>query len=685
MDPLQLLWLLTATALAVICAYLHAFPQAPYPLHGIMPSLGLVVLAGASVLIVVRSPWLRARTFAPVLLPCALLLWASWRTSSAPVPSEGIPLLGTLLEGSLVFAIALALAAVGGAWRSLSLRGPVGESNRGPVGPGEPDRSSDDTHSLFFHSVLVFFLALAVGMALWALYQYFVLYDQQLVEFRLKQGAKSLADYSPEDWGLFVALRTKRVGSRFGNPNVLAGFLSMVTPLAISAVVLWTDRSAKAAAVGILGLIWYVVLLTGSRGGMLTLLLTTAAGLALLGRATIRKQMIPLAIAVGVCVGAVLLAAITESRAPSSPESETTEPAPRMRYSFFERLRTSQTVAQRLYYLQSGWQMIRLSPWLGHGLGSYAVLYPKYKQPLARETRYPHNILCHLWVEAGLVGLLLWVVWQAVAVVIAVGHLWRTSGGEPAVPVKALLVAVLSFVFNNLLEMTWTFREVYLDWCLLLGVLVGIGFGAVLARGQMESRPKAGPLRFVRGAVALAAVPLLVGVALANSLLLCPMIAESSEITASELLKYGQGREAVEEAMRLAQRMIQYQPNNPWYHHWLACFYRDLGRPQEARLEFEQALRLHPASAAIRADFAGFERKNGNRDKARRLLVEARDLYPRNASYHYLLADLEREVGNRDAAREHIHDALRCVLDGRIKPKYEQFLKNLDERTSAPR
>jgi O-antigen ligase len=685
LDPLRLLWSLTAAALAIMLAYLHAFPQAPYPSHGIVPSLGFVVLTAASALIVARAPWLRAPTLIPIPLSCIFLVWALWRTWVGLVPSEGVSLLGTLLEGTLVFAIALTLAAVGGGWRSVSLRGSAASLENEAAGRHQSDASSAPARSLLLDGAIVFLLALAAAMAFWAIYQYLVLYDQQLVEFRLRHGAQGLANLSPDQWALFDALRAKRVGSRFGNPNVLAGFLSMAAPLAIGAAATWKDRRAKAFALLILGLIWYVVLLSGSRGGLLTLFFATAAAAVMLGRETVRKQMLTLLIAAGICLGAVLLAIAGESRTSPPAESPTATPLPRARYSFFERLRTSPTLAQRLYYLQSGWEMIRRSPWMGHGLGSYAILYPTYKQPLAREARYPHNILCHLWVETGLVGLALWIAWVGTVFGIATTRLRTTHRGGQTAAIRMLGVAVAAFVFNNLFEMTWTFRETYLDWCLIMGILAGFGATEASETEQTSRRPAPESLRPIRPTLAIAAVPLALGITLADSVIIRPMLAESSQIAATDLLDYGRGKEVVNEVWRLGLRMIQYQPHNARYHDWLACFYSDLGRLEDARREFEAALRCHPRSAKIRADFAAFEERNGQTDRARQLLADALDIYPLNPQYHYQLAELERKAGNLDAARQHIQGALKCVLDARAKPRFEQFLNDLDARTSAPR
>lgn len=696
-NPQRLLWVVTAVALVVILAYLHAYPQAPYPLHGIAPLLGLLLLSLAAVMIVARTPGLRPRTLAPVILPCVLVLWALWRTSQARVPTEGAALLGTLLEGSWVFPVALVLAAVGKELVSFSFYEQDVSADREAARPRRAESPTNQSPRLFLDATFVFLLVLAVGMALWAIYEYFILYDQQLFQFSLdlKAAGRSLANLTPHEYNLWEALRAKRVGSRFGNPNVLSGFLAMLVPLAVGAAVLWKDRSAKAAALTVLGVIWYVVLLSGSRGGTLTLLLATGAGALLLGRETIRREGRVLAVATVVCAVAVLLS-LASAGWPATPLPKETGqlPLPPKRgSSFFKRLTGSATISQRIYYLESGWEMIRQAPWLGQGLGSYAVLYPPLKQPQARETRYPHNIVCQFWVEIGLVGLLLWVAWIAVVFRAAIGRLRRTRSGPLAMALKMLLVGAAAFLFNNLFEMTWVFREAYLDWCLLLGLMVGLSstdqaVGEPLEpeiRNSKLERPNPVFRRIVRGSVAMAAVPVVVGVILANSVALLPMLGEAYESQAKEMVEYGQGTNALGEALRLGIKAIRYQPRNPWYHDSLARIYERLGRAAEAREEYQKALRLNPYSAGIRADFAEFEKKKGQPDAARRLLIEAIERYPLNSRYYQLLAELERDTGNIAVARQRNEEALRHVLDLREKVVLERFAKELDSMTSAPR
>jgi len=687
LDPLRALWALTALALAIILAYSHAFPQGAYPLHAIVPALGLIILSAATVLIALRSPWIAAPQAAPILFPCIFFLWALWRTERALVPSEGTALLGTLLEGCVVFALGLVLALVGRDWKKLDLAaGNERKSNR-PAGRMREGQETDSGPRIVLDGLLLFFLLLAAAMALWAVYEFWIRYDQQLLEFYrgIEARGRTLADLSPKEWALLEALRSKRVGSRFGNPNVLAGFLAMIAPLALASATIWKEKSSKTVALAVLGLIWYVVFLTGSRGGLLTLFFATATGFGALGREFLQKRARIAAVAGAVCIAGALLAAASAAKPPSARFREKIAPSERFeppRYGLLERIFGAPTVSQRIYYLKSGWEMIRQAPLAGQGLGSYAVLYPRHKQPLAREARYPHNIICHFWVELGLVGLLLFGAWVGL-VFVGAGRCLRLKSDDPlGIGAKMLLVAAMVFLFNNLFEMTWTFRETYLDWCLVMGALWGFCAktrpGAKQKVIENEIRPRRLP---ASPAVAIIALPGLIGAILAAPLLVKPMLAESYRIAATDLLAYAGGKRTEAEILQLAQKAIRLQPKNPWSHHWLACYYRDTGRLKEARKEFEKALALDPYSAAIRADFAALELREGDFDRARQLLAEAVKLYPLNSRYHFLLADLERRAGDLEAARRHIDDALERVLDARLRERYEQFRKDL-EKTS---
>lgn len=54
-------------------------------------------------------------------------------------------------------------------------------------------------------------------------------------------------------------------------------------------------------------------------------------------------------------------------------------------------------------------EIIREAPWLGHGLGSYRYLYPRYHHhlPLIVDPEFAHNDYIHFWAEIGLAGIAL--------------------------------------------------------------------------------------------------------------------------------------------------------------------------------------------------------------------------------------------------------------------------------------
>jgi len=76
----------------------------------------------------------------------------------------------------------------------------------------------------------------------------------------------------------------------------------------------------------------------------------------------------------------------------------------------------------RWLLLRTTWSMILDHPWLGTGLGSFRLLYPRYRLPgeTVSAGGWVHNDFLQLWAEAGLpmflmlLGLAAWVIWQGV-------------------------------------------------------------------------------------------------------------------------------------------------------------------------------------------------------------------------------------------------------------------------------
>lgn len=64
--------------------------------------------------------------------------------------------------------------------------------------------------------------------------------------------------------------------------------------------------------------------------------------------------------------------------------------------------------ADRIVIWEQSWQMLKDAPWMGVGLGHYALYWPLYRDPSDVSAGYfAHNDYLQIWIEAGLPGLLL--------------------------------------------------------------------------------------------------------------------------------------------------------------------------------------------------------------------------------------------------------------------------------------
>jgi len=102
----------------------------------------------------------------------------------------------------------------------------------------------------------------------------------------------------------------------------------------------------------------------------------------------------------------------------------------------------------RLEFLKNSWQLIQQQAWWGSGTGSFAHEYRlAFADTWTLASHNPHNEYLHLWVQLGLVGLLLlptflvWMYWQT-------QNLARQQGDK----IQALLMMLaVGCLFNSLL------------------------------------------------------------------------------------------------------------------------------------------------------------------------------------------------------------------------------------------
>ena len=250
--------------------------------------------------------------------------------------------------------------------------------------------------------LLAAFLASAVSISAFALYQYTVEFPQIRRAYGTNLNAlleaMAAENVVANPQLLQHRLFEDNVFATYSHPNSFAGYLALLLPLAIA----WTCFSRRgsfflaAAATLLVGLaLW----LTHSRGAILGSLVVGVVVLAAYGRRFLAAHKT-------VCLTVLALLAIT------AVFVSRTQLAAGGMAKFW------QSSAKRDDYWIATWSMIHDHPWLGVGPGNFGRLYPRYMLPRAFEKiKDPHNFILEMWATAGLFTL--------IALVITLGMLFR--------------------------------------------------------------------------------------------------------------------------------------------------------------------------------------------------------------------------------------------------------------------
>ncbi len=140
--------------------------------------------------------------------------------------------------------------------------------------------------------------------------------------------------------------------------------------------------------------------------------------------------------------------------------------------------------AERIYLWQGALTMIKDRPFLGHGPGSFQVLYPKYVPVISEETknkffpshrhRHAHNIFIHMAAEAGIVAFLT-IIWLLGA---SFKYSWQvfknTKNHWLRILVLGIMACLIDFSIHGMVDYTLTGMTGYLFW-FYLGIINWIG------------------------------------------------------------------------------------------------------------------------------------------------------------------------------------------------------------------
>ncbi|MCP9942213.1 IctB family putative bicarbonate transporter [Cyanobium sp. ATX 6E8] len=233
-----------------------------------------------------------------------------------------------------------------------------------------------------------------------------------------------------------VADGTVRIYSTLENPNLLAGYLLPILPLALVALLRWPGGARKLFALTALVLGVAALVLTYSRGAWMGLVAEAAVIVLLLAIRGTRawpplwRKVVPLLLLLG---GAALLVVLVTQVEPL-----------RVRVMSLVAGRQDSSNNFRINVWLAALDMIQARPWLGIGPGNDAFnqIYPLFQQPKFNALS-AYSIPLELAVEAGIPGLLAGIGLLVASLRRAIS-LWRSDGvfSLPALAVIAVIAGL---------------------------------------------------------------------------------------------------------------------------------------------------------------------------------------------------------------------------------------------------
>jgi len=248
------------------------------------------------------------------------------------------------------------------------------------------------------------------------------------------------------DRGLFAALGL-RVYSTFGNPNVYGAYLLLVIPPAGALVFYARHWFLRLTAFGITGLLLVALALTYSRGCHLALAVSVLVFVLL-----IEKRMIVLYLA-GLAAMPFVLPASIIARLVSIVNFADTSTAFRLNIWIGS-----------LRVLGDFWMA-----GLGQGLEAYNAVYPFYALS-ATPSPHSHNLFLQIFLETGVVGLLVFVVMLACFFRAQFSFMRHCGDFRMKVMSAAFTAAAVGFLFQGMFDHVFYNYRVMLSFFLFMGV-----------------------------------------------------------------------------------------------------------------------------------------------------------------------------------------------------------------------
>ena len=274
--------------------------------------------------------------------------------------------------------------------------------------------------------------------------------------------------------------------STFYNSNAIAGYLVILSGIAIAAAVSGTNRTSRLLYGASTALFLYAIYLTQSRGAWFGL----AAGVILLTAVLVRRKRDKPWTRKSVVAAFVVAVALVGVTAAVSLGTQ----------SINQKLTTFVEGEPRFDYWAASMQLGAISPVLGGGVGTFEYEYPDVQTSVLSFSRVPHSKLFKSFAEGGVVGLVVFIFFSIVS--IWVGWMACLKASREQLPIYlGGLVGFSAFLIHGVIDFQWFFPATAV-----------LGFMALGLSGRGLSRESVYGKGHKAGIAAAIAILLVVGV-----------------------------------------------------------------------------------------------------------------------------------------------------------------------------